>query len=89
MSCRMVIRCDECEQEATMAYPATYSASSAMGGGRTIALGSIGGSEVSLKPQPPDGWFERYAGLQGTKDFCSAPCVLAWDQRRPNDVALA
>lgn len=82
MSRRSVIRCDECGKDADMRLPAWMSATSS----------SVGPEPIfgrSMKPIPPDGWFERFAGLRGQLDFCSATCVSAWDSRQQPGVLLA
>lgn len=82
MSRRMVIRCDECGTDADMRNPEWMSQTSTV-------LGTTGPFGPDMKPRPPDGWFERFAGLQGTKDFCSVACVSAWDERQPKRTAFA
>lgn len=77
MSRRSVIRCDECGADADMRFPAWMSSTSAT----MEPAGPLFGR--STKPEPPDGWFERYAGLRGQLDFCSPACVQAWDAKQP------
>lgn len=78
MSRRMVIRCDTCGTDADMVEPAWMSSTAA-------SFGPAGGMLHTMKPQPPAGWFERFAGLQGTKDFCSVGCVQRWEGDHPTE----
>ena len=82
MSRRMVISCDACRENADMAYPEAARATSAS----MFGPAASGFSIASMKPQPPTGWFERYAGLRGILDFCSVACVQAWDERHKDAV---
>lgn len=77
MSRRMVIRCDECGTDADMRMPEWTAQTSTM---MPRTPGLFG---PDLKPRPPDGWFERYVGMAGILDLCSAACVQAWDERHP------
>lgn len=80
MARRMVIRCDQCGSDADMRNPESFTAtSSAM-----FASGPFG--SFDMKPKPPEGWFERFAGLRGHLDFCSVACVSAWDDRHKGAV---
>lgn len=83
MSRRMVVRCDECGLDADMVNPPWMSATSAV-----MESSSPFGAR-SMKPEPPSGWFERFAGMRGTLDFCSVACVSAWEGKQPKDAIFA